>query len=50
MTLVDGRQHDYWRVDETRLAQAVALAEAVADGAVDLHALNRQSLSWRDKL
>jgi hypothetical protein len=23
VTLVDGRQHDYWRVDETRLRQAL---------------------------
>ena len=24
VTLVDGRQHDYWRVDETRLRAALA--------------------------
>lgn len=24
VTLVDGRQHDYWRVDEARLRQALA--------------------------
>lgn len=24
VTLVDGRQHDYWRVDETRLRTALA--------------------------
>jgi len=24
VTLVDGRQHDYWRVDETRLRVALA--------------------------
>lgn len=25
VTLVDGRQHDYWRVDEARLRAALAL-------------------------
>jgi hypothetical protein len=25
VTLVDGRQHDYWRVDETRLRAALAV-------------------------
>jgi hypothetical protein len=29
VTLVDGRQHDFWRVDETRLRDALA---APADG------------------
>ena len=24
VTLVDGRQHDFWRVDETRLRRALA--------------------------
>ena len=24
VTLVDGRQHDFWRVDETRLREALA--------------------------
>ena len=29
VTLVDGRQHDYWRVDETRLRAALAAPPAV---------------------
>ena len=30
VTLVDGRQHDYWRVDETRLRAALALPPRTA--------------------
>ena len=29
ITLVDGRQHDYWRVDETRLRAALSAPPAV---------------------
>ncbi len=39
----------YRRIGAERLAAAVRLAEAAAAGAVDLHALNRQSLHWRGK-
>lgn len=39
----------YKAIDEARLAAAVALAQAVKDGDADLHALNRQSLTWRGK-
>jgi glutaredoxin len=28
VTLVDGAQHDFWRVDETRLRQALGLPQA----------------------
>ncbi len=28
VTLVDGAQHDYWRVDESRLRRALANSEA----------------------
>ncbi len=30
VTLVDGRQHDYWRVDETRLRAALSSPPASA--------------------
>ena len=30
MTLVDGRQHDFWRVDETRLRAALRLTGLTA--------------------
>jgi Glutaredoxin-like domain (DUF836) len=30
VTLVDGRQHDYWRVDETRLRAALSSPTAPA--------------------
>jgi hypothetical protein len=30
VTLVDGRQHDYWRVDETRLRAALSSPTASA--------------------
>ena len=40
----------YKAIDEVRLAKAVELAEAVAAGTGDLHALNRRSLEWRDKI
>lgn len=53
---VGGRWYDhvsarpaYRHLDSERLAQAVALGEAVAAGTADLHALNAQSLRWRGK-
>ena len=48
LDLITGRPA-YKAIDETRLGAAVALAEAVAAGDADLHALNRQSLEWRGK-
>lgn len=39
----------YKAIDDARLQQAVGLAEQVATGEADLHALNRQSLAWRGK-
>lgn len=54
---VGGRWYDrvagrpaYRHLDAERLAAAVALGEAVAAGAADLHALNAQSLRWRGKV
>jgi hypothetical protein len=32
VTLVDGRQHDFWRVDETRLRRALGEAERPRGG------------------
>lgn len=40
----------YRNLDDTRLAAAVALGDAVVAGEADLPALNAQSLSWRGKL
>jgi len=40
----------YKAIDEVQLKAAVAMAEAVAAGEADLHALNLQSLAWRGKL
>jgi len=37
----------YRHLDETRLEEAVALAERVESGAADLPALNQRSLAWR---
>lgn len=37
----------YRHLPDERLRAAVALAETVASGAADLHALNRASLAWR---
>jgi hypothetical protein len=39
----------YRHLDDARLVEAVALAERVERAAVDLHALNAQSLRWRGK-
>lgn len=39
----------YAHAPDEVLARAVALGEAVAEGAADLHALNAQSLRWRGK-
>lgn len=39
----------YAHADDTVLARAVTLAEAVRDGIADLAAMNRQSLAWRGK-
>jgi hypothetical protein len=41
------RRPAYRHLDDARLYGAVALAEAVARGEADLHALNAQSLRWR---
>lgn len=39
-----------WRhADEATLARAIALGEAVLDGAADLHALNQRSLALRGR-
>ena len=38
VTLVDGRQHDYWRVDEARLRAALASPPAQADRACSTRA------------
>jgi hypothetical protein len=53
---VGGRWYDhvtrrpaYAHIAPEALARAVALGEAVASGEADLHALNRQSLTWRGK-
>lgn len=37
----------YAHAEDAVLVEAVALAEAVADGRADLSALNEQSLAWR---
>ena len=42
-----GKRPAYRHLSEHHLAQAVALAEAVAGGEADLGALNAQSLRWR---
>ena len=34
VTLVDGRQHDYWRVDPARLREALTAPSAGIDGPV----------------
>ena len=39
----------YKHMTRAQAEQAVALSEAIADGAADVHALNRQSLIWRGK-
>jgi hypothetical protein len=39
----------YRAADESILQRAVALGEQVAEGAADLHHLNRQSLAWRGR-
>ena len=51
---VGGRWYDhvsrrpaYRHLADDALARAVAMGEAVATGAADLHALNVQSLAWR---
>jgi hypothetical protein len=53
---VGGRWYDhvtrrpaYAHIAPEALARAVTLGEAVASGEADLHALNRQSLTWRGK-
>lgn len=53
---VGGRWYDhvagrpaYAHIPADALARAVAVAEAVAAGEADLHALNAQSLAWRGK-
>jgi hypothetical protein len=43
------RRPAYRHIEGARLAEAVALARAVAAGDADLRALNAQSLSWRGK-
>jgi len=40
----------YRAADEAILRRAVQLGEQVAEGAADLHGLNRQSLAWRGKI
>lgn len=40
----------YRHATDVALARAVALGEAAVAGALDMAALNRQSLAWRDKL
>jgi hypothetical protein len=37
----------YRHLPESKLRAAITLAEAVATGTADLHALNRASLAWR---
>ena len=44
--LVAGRPA-YRHISDDQIARAVATAEAVVVGAVDLHQLNAQSLAWR---
>ena len=39
----------YRCIGDAGLARAIALAEAVVAGDIDLHALNRKSLEWRGK-
>jgi hypothetical protein len=39
----------YRHADDAILDRAIALGEAVAAGAADIPALNRQSLAWRGK-
>lgn len=40
----------YRHLATDKLRAAIALAEAVAAGTADLHALNRDSLGWRTKV
>ena len=37
----------YRHVEQEKLAEAVRLAERIADGRTELEPLNRQSLAWR---
>lgn len=41
------RRPAYRHADAALLHRAVALGRAAADGTVDLHSLNAQSLAWR---
>ncbi|MEM8823192.1 MAG: GCN5-related N-acetyltransferase [Pseudomonadota bacterium] len=43
------RRPAYAHAPDAVLREAIALGEAVLNGAVDLRALNRQSLAWRGK-
>lgn len=45
---VEGRPA-YRRIDDARLARAVALAEDTIEGCADLSTLNRESLRWRGR-
>lgn len=40
----------YKHLSAAQAAEAAKLADAIAQGAADLHAMNRQSLIWRGKL
>ena len=44
VTFVDGRQHDYWRVDEARLR--AALRPADPEAAVPAAARPRAGVTW----
>ena len=40
----------YKHLTDAQAAEAARLAKAIAEGAADLHSMNRQSLIWRGKV